>query len=110
MRTTRRHVLALTLFWLTFLAGAGCGGKPGGSKSGRHFTNSGKLRVLATYSVLGDLVKNVADYSAEVVTLVGPDGDAHTFEPAPASSTRPARACAMRRASDAVCCAGNRAG
>jgi ABC-type Zn uptake system ZnuABC Zn-binding protein ZnuA len=43
----------------------------------------GKVRVVATYSVLGDLVKNVAGDSAEVVTLVGPDGDAHTFEPTP---------------------------
>ncbi len=38
----------------------------------------GKVRVVATYSVLGDLVKNVAGDSAEVVTLVGPDGDART--------------------------------
>ncbi len=43
----------------------------------------GKVRVVATYSVLGDLVKNVAGDGAEVVTLVGPDGDAHTFEPTP---------------------------
>lgn len=43
----------------------------------------GKVRVVATYSVLGDLVKNVAGDGADVVTLVGPDGDAHTFEPTP---------------------------
>ncbi|MBM4068090.1 MAG: hypothetical protein FJ271_03985 [Planctomycetes bacterium] len=43
----------------------------------------GKLRVGATYSVLGDLVKNVAGDSADVVILVGPNGDAHTFEPTP---------------------------
>ncbi len=43
----------------------------------------GKLRVVATYSVLGDLVQNVAGDSAFVTTLVGPDGDAHTFEPTP---------------------------
>jgi len=43
----------------------------------------GKIRVVATYSVLGDLVKNVAGDRAEVTTLVGPDGDAHTFEPTP---------------------------
>jgi len=41
------------------------------------------VRVVATYSVLGDLVKNVAGDGAEVVTLVGPVGDAHTFEPTP---------------------------
>ncbi len=43
----------------------------------------GKLRVVATYSILGDLVQNVAGDSAEVTTLVGPDSDAHTFEPTP---------------------------
>lgn len=43
----------------------------------------GKLRVVATYSVLGDLVRSVAGGDAEVTTLVGPDGDAHTFEPTP---------------------------
>jgi ABC-type Zn uptake system ZnuABC Zn-binding protein ZnuA len=43
----------------------------------------GKLKVVATYSILGDLVKNVAGDEVEVVTLVGPDGDAHTFEPTP---------------------------
>jgi len=43
----------------------------------------GKVRVVATYSVLGDLVKNVAGDGADVVLLVGPDGDTHTFEPTP---------------------------
>jgi len=41
------------------------------------------VRVIATYSILGDLVKNVAGDSTEVVVLVGPDGDAHTFDPTP---------------------------
>jgi ABC-type Zn uptake system ZnuABC Zn-binding protein ZnuA len=53
----------------------------GGCSSGAR--RPGKARVVATYSVLGDLVKNVAGDGAEVVTLVGPDGDAHTFEPTP---------------------------
>ncbi|MBM3995020.1 MAG: metal ABC transporter substrate-binding protein [Planctomycetes bacterium] len=43
----------------------------------------GRVRVVATYSILGDLVQNVAGDSAEVTTLVGPDCDAHTFEPTP---------------------------
>jgi ABC-type Zn uptake system ZnuABC Zn-binding protein ZnuA len=42
------------------------------------------LPVVATYSILGDLVANVGGDHVEVVTLVGPDGDAHTFEPTPA--------------------------
>ncbi|MBM3983394.1 MAG: hypothetical protein FJ304_24615 [Planctomycetes bacterium] len=82
MRTTRRSLLILALLGLASVVGSGCGGKPGGDGGGR-FTNSGKLRVVATYSILGDLVKNVAGDEAEVVTLVGPDGDAHTFDPSP---------------------------
>ena len=42
-----------------------------------------KLSVVASFSVLGDMVKQVAGDRAEVRTLVGPDGDAHTFEPTP---------------------------
>lgn len=44
------------------------------------------LTVVATYSILGDLVANVGGAHVNVVTLVGPDGDAHTFEPTPADS------------------------
>jgi zinc/manganese transport system substrate-binding protein len=41
------------------------------------------LEVVASFSVLGEIVKEVAGDKAEVHTLVGPDGDAHTFEPTP---------------------------
>jgi zinc/manganese transport system substrate-binding protein len=75
VRLTRR----LFLFSVGLLALAGCG-PPGG---GGRFTQPGKLKVVATYSILGDLVRNVAGDDAEVVTLVGPDGDAHTFDPSP---------------------------
>ncbi len=46
----------------------------------------GPLRVVATYSILGDLVQNVGGSEVELVTLVGPNGDAHTFEPAPSDN------------------------
>ena len=41
-----------------------------------------RLRVVATFSILGDLVQNVGGDRIELRTLVGPDGDSHTFEPA----------------------------
>ncbi|MCZ8080726.1 MAG: zinc ABC transporter substrate-binding protein [Rhodobacteraceae bacterium] len=45
-----------------------------------------KLNVIATFSVLGDIVTNVGGDRVEVTTLVGPDGDAHVFQPAPADA------------------------
>ncbi|MPZ39428.1 MAG: metal ABC transporter substrate-binding protein [Rhizobiales bacterium] len=51
-----------------------------------------KLRVLATFSILGDLVKNVGGDRIEVSTLVGPNSDAHVYSPAPADAKRVAAA------------------
>ncbi len=51
-----------------------------------------KLRVLATFSILGDLVKNVGGDRVEVTTLVGPNSDAHVYSPAPADAKRVAAA------------------
>ena len=46
------------------------------------------LKVVATYSILGDLVQNVVGDSGliELTVLVGPGGDAHTYEPTPRDS------------------------
>jgi zinc/manganese transport system substrate-binding protein len=51
-----------------------------------------KLRVLATFSILGDFVKNVGGDRVEVSTLVGPNSDAHVYSPAPADAKRVAAA------------------
>jgi zinc/manganese transport system substrate-binding protein len=51
-----------------------------------------KLRVLATFSILGDLVKNVGGDRVEVSTLVGPNADAHVYSPAPADAKKVAAA------------------
>jgi zinc/manganese transport system substrate-binding protein len=42
-----------------------------------------KLMVVATFSILADLVREVGGDAVEIVTLVGPDGDAHTYQPRP---------------------------
>ncbi len=42
------------------------------------------LRVVATFSILGDMVHQVGGEHVAVTTLVGPDGDAHVYEPTPA--------------------------
>lgn len=41
------------------------------------------LRVVASFSVLGDLVQQVGRERVSVLTLVGPGMDAHVFQPAP---------------------------
>jgi zinc/manganese transport system substrate-binding protein len=51
-----------------------------------------KLRVLATFSILGDLVKNVGGDRVEVSTLVGPNSDAHVYSPSPADAKKIAAA------------------
>lgn len=41
------------------------------------------VKVVASFSVLGDLVSEVGGDHVSVTTLVGPNGDAHSFEPSP---------------------------
>ena len=50
------------------------------------------LKVVASFSILGDMVKNVGGSNVEVTVLVGPDGDAHSFEPDPADAAALAEA------------------
>jgi zinc/manganese transport system substrate-binding protein len=42
--------------------------------------------AVATFSILADLTQRVAGDHAQVLTLVGPNGDAHVFEPGPKES------------------------
>jgi zinc/manganese transport system substrate-binding protein len=45
-----------------------------------------KVRVVATFSILADFVKNVGGDRIELATLVGPNGDAHVYSPTPADA------------------------
>lgn len=40
-----------------------------------------KLNVVASFSILGDMVSQVAGDKADVTTIVGPDADAHLYQP-----------------------------
>jgi zinc/manganese transport system substrate-binding protein len=51
-----------------------------------------KLPVIATFSILGDLVKNVGGDRVEVTTLVAPNSDAHVYAPTPADAKKVAAA------------------
>jgi zinc/manganese transport system substrate-binding protein len=65
---------------------AACGGLPNTP------FNGAKLNVVATFSILGDLVQTVGGDNVQVHTLVGPDGDTHTYEPIPADGVALAQA------------------
>jgi len=75
---TRRMALSLLAGCLA-LAGA----SPPAAAQG-----ADKLKVVATFSILGDLVRNVGGERVEVATLVGPNGDAHVYSPTPADGKR----------------------
>jgi len=45
-----------------------------------------KVKAVASFSILGDMVKQVGGDRIDVITLVGPDGDAHVYEPTPADA------------------------
>ena len=41
------------------------------------------LKVVATFSILGDMVREIGGGRVAVTTIVGPNSDAHHFEPTP---------------------------
>ena len=64
--------IGLTLLFLLGLAGAGQAAE--------------KVRTVASFSILGDMVRQVGGDRVDIVTLVGPDSDAHVFSPTPADA------------------------
>jgi zinc/manganese transport system substrate-binding protein len=44
------------------------------------------IAVVASFSILGDLVKQLGGEQVKVTTLVGPDEDAHIYQPVPADA------------------------
>jgi len=46
------------------------------------------IKVVASFSILGDFVKNVGGNRVEVTTLVGVDGDVHVYTPAPGDARK----------------------
>jgi zinc/manganese transport system substrate-binding protein len=47
-----------------------------------------KINVVASFSILGDFVRNVGCDRVNVTTLVGTDSDAHVYTPAPADAKK----------------------
>ena len=45
-----------------------------------------QLKVVASFSIIGDFAARVGGDRIELTTLVGPNGDAHVYEPRPADA------------------------
>ena len=83
MRPTRRDtLLAAALLLAAGLAPA----------RAQEATPAEKLPVVASFSILADFVREIGGDRVEVSSLVGPDQDAHSFEPSPADAGRVAQA------------------
>lgn len=79
---TRRLILAMAIGVFAALGGLTAPGH----------AHAQRLSVVASFSILGDLVNQVGGDRVAVTTLVGPNGDAHTFEPSPSDAARLAKA------------------
>ncbi|MDP3083436.1 MAG: zinc ABC transporter substrate-binding protein [Rubrivivax sp.] len=49
-------------------------------------------RVIASFSILADMAQELAPAGVQVTSLVGPDSDAHVYQPSPADGKRLAQA------------------
>jgi zinc/manganese transport system substrate-binding protein len=58
---------------LSFSWAAGCGGA----------SAADRVKAVASFSILGDMARQIGGDRIEVVTLVGPNGDAHVYQPTP---------------------------
>jgi len=52
----------------------------------------GRVNVVASFSILADMVRNVGGDRVDVIALVGPDGDPHVYAPTPADAKKVAAA------------------
>jgi zinc/manganese transport system substrate-binding protein len=70
----RKLQLAIALYVMTFFAGS------------PSMAEGEKLSVIASFSILGDFAQRVGGERIELRTLVGPNGDAHVYEPRPSDA------------------------
>ena len=77
MSATRRHLMRSLSAVALLVVGSRAAAQP-----------NRPLRVVASFSILADLLRNVGGNDIEVSTLVGPNADAHVFEPSPADAKR----------------------
>jgi zinc/manganese transport system substrate-binding protein len=75
---TRRHLVSFTAAGAAVAAVGGLVPVRGQNKT------QDRLRGVATFSILGDFVRNVGGDRLQLTTLVGPNGDVHVYAPTPA--------------------------
>jgi len=83
MKSTSRRSLLIAAAALGTLSAAGVRAQ-GGAQGG--------ARIVASFSLLADMARELAPAGTDVTALVGPNSDAHVFEPGPADGRRLARA------------------
>jgi len=81
-QSRRRILMMLTL-------GAACVSAPVAGRAAQ------PVQVVATFSVLGDMAREIGGPDVAVATLVGPDGDAHEYEPTPQAARQLAGAAVL---------------
>ena len=74
MKTTRMLLKSATVILALTVAG------PAAAQANK------PIPVVATFSILGDMVERIGGEHVAVATLVGPDGDAHVYQPTPADA------------------------
>ena len=75
LASTRRHAAGLILV-IGILLLAGCGGdKPA--------SNSGKKKVVTSFTIIADMAREVAGTAADVESITKPGAEIHGYEPTP---------------------------
>jgi zinc/manganese transport system substrate-binding protein len=76
---------------LLVLGALGCEASPGSPGEGAQ-KPAGRLRVVATTTMIGDLAQEIGGDAVEVQTIMRPGGDPHLYQPTPADAKVIARA------------------
>ncbi|MBX6374585.1 MAG: metal ABC transporter substrate-binding protein [Acetobacteraceae bacterium] len=76
---SRRQLLAA----LSCATLAGRGGAAPAAAQGAPAETAAALRVVASFSILGDMVRQIGGARLDLRVIVGPDRDAHGFQPRP---------------------------